>query len=251
MAAPEDFAGKDTAMADPLQPMPTDWSRALAVVAHPDDMEFGSSGAVAAWTAAGKSVAYLLVTCGEAGIDSMDPASAAKVREAEQRASAAIVGVRAVEFLGHPDGMIEYGLPLRRDIAAAIRRHRPELLITCNPRERAISGAWNMADHRNTGLAVLDACADAGNRWIFPELEDEPWNGVRYVATVSSPEPTHAADVDGHLDTAIASVQAHAAYLAALGPRFADVRGPLTGYLTGIGQRAGLAAAVPFELFPR
>src|SRR5262245_54177760 len=128
-------------MADPLQPMPTDWSRALAVVAHPDDMEFGSSGAVAAWTAAAKSVAYLLVSSGEAGIDSMDPIASAKVREAEQRASATIVGVDSVEFLGYPDGTIEYGLPLRRDIAAAIRRHRPELVITCNPRERAISGA--------------------------------------------------------------------------------------------------------------
>jgi LmbE family N-acetylglucosaminyl deacetylase len=238
-------------MPDLLQPMPTDWSRALAVVAHPDDMEFGSSGAVAAWTAAGKSVAYLLVTRGEAGIDSMDPAEAAKVREAEQRASAAIVGVGSVEFLDHPDGTVEYGTALRRDIAAAIRRHRPELVITCNPRERAISGAWNMADHRATGQAVLDSVADSGNRWIFPDLGTEPWPGVRYLATISSPQPTHVADIGAHLDTAVASVQAHAAYLAALGPRFADVRGPLSAYLAAIGARAGMAAGVPFELFQR
>ncbi|MGW1093885.1 PIG-L deacetylase family protein [Streptomyces sp. NPDC002596] len=238
-------------MADTLEPMPDDWSRALAVVAHPDDMEFGSSGAVAAWTASGKSVAYVLVTHGEAGIDNMSPAESAKVRADEQLASARIVGAAPVEFLDHPDGSVEHGLPLRRDIAAAIRRHRPELVITCNHHDRAIGGGWNMADHRNTGRAVLDAVGDAGNRWIFPDLGLEPWAGVRYVAIASSPVPTHAADVGGHLDSAVASVEAHAAYLAALGPRFADVRGPLTGYLTATGARAGLESAVPFELLVR
>lgn len=238
-------------MADTLDPMPDDWTRALAVVAHPDDMEFGSSGAVAAWTSAGKSVGYVLVTHGEAGIDSMSPAEAAKIREAEQLASAGIVGAGPVEFLDHPDGVIEHGLRLRRDIAAAIRRHRPELVLTCNHHDHAIGGGWNMADHRNTGRAVLDAVGDAGNRWIFPDLDLEPWSGVRYVAITSSPQPTHAADVGAHLDTAVASVQAHATYLAALGPRFADVRGPLTGYLNATGKRTGVDAAVPFELLIR
>src|SRR5258706_14668491 len=99
-------------MTDQLQTLPMDWNRALCVVAHPDDVEFGSAGAVAAWTAAGKTVVYLLVTRGEAGIDQMPREQAGEKREAEQRASAGIVGVKEVEFLDHRDGIIEYGVPL-------------------------------------------------------------------------------------------------------------------------------------------
>ncbi|SNT11460.1 GlcNAc-PI de-N-acetylase [Streptosporangium subroseum] len=128
-------------MTKELQPMPDDWTRALAIAAHPDDMEFGAAGAVAAWTAAGKSVSYLLVSRGEAGIDGMRPEEATKIREDEQRASARIVGVDEVEFLDYGDGTIEYGLALRRDLAAAIRRHRPELIIT-------LAGSGLHAAHR-------------------------------------------------------------------------------------------------------
>jgi LmbE family N-acetylglucosaminyl deacetylase len=109
----------------PLDEMSADWQRALAVVAHPDDLEYGAAADIAGWTDAGRSVGYLLATRGEAGIDSMPPEKAALIREAEQRASAALVGVAEVEFLDHPDGLVEYGVPLRRDIALAIRRHRP------------------------------------------------------------------------------------------------------------------------------
>ncbi|MGW3467341.1 PIG-L deacetylase family protein [Saccharopolyspora sp. NPDC000995] len=83
-------------MADALKPMPQDWRRAMAIVAHPDDLEYGCSGAVAAWTASGREVAYLLVSRGEAGIEGVTPEDAAPLREAEQIASAAEVGVRSV-----------------------------------------------------------------------------------------------------------------------------------------------------------
>src|SRR4051812_49161068 len=144
-------------MAEALQPMMTDWSRALAVVAHPDDIEFGAAGAVAAWTAAGKSVAYLLLTKGEAGIDGLSPDKAGEVRAAEQRTSAAIVGVDEVESLDYQDGVIEYGAPLRRDIAAAIRRYQPELVVIFNHHDTFPGGKRNSPDHRHTGQAVLDA----------------------------------------------------------------------------------------------
>src|SRR5215831_2986300 len=120
---------------DDLEPMPMDWTRALAVAAHPDDLEYGAAGAVAAWTDAGKDVRYLMVTRGEAGIDTMTPAEAASVREAEEIAGAAEVGVSIVEFLNYRDGVIQYSLDLRRDLAAAIRRHRPELILLGNFRE--------------------------------------------------------------------------------------------------------------------
>src|SRR5436309_16096503 len=106
-----------TEAVQPVQPVDESWSTALAIVAHPDDLDYGTAAAIARWTAQGKRVAYCLATSGEAGIDGMEPERAGPLREAEERTAAAIVGVTAVEFLGYPDGTIEYGLPLRRDIA--------------------------------------------------------------------------------------------------------------------------------------
>ncbi|MEU6439339.1 PIG-L deacetylase family protein [Streptomyces sp. NPDC047046] len=237
-------------MSDEFQEMPEDWSRALAVVAHPDDMEFGAAGAVARWTTAGKSVAYLVASRGEAGIDSMAPEKAAEVREAEQRASAAVVGATGVEFLDHPDGRIEYSARLRREFAAAIRRHRPELVLGFCHHDQTSTGRWNSPDHRNTGRALLDAIGDAANRWVFPE-EGAPWQGVRYVAMSNSPRPTHAVDISDCVDLAVASLEAHTSYLAAMQPPVTDVRGPLLGLAQAMGARFGGRPAIAFELIPR
>ncbi|MET8727409.1 MULTISPECIES: PIG-L deacetylase family protein [Streptomyces] len=236
-------------MADQLQPMVTDWTRALAVVAHPDDLEFGAAGAIAAWTAEGKDVAYLLLTRGEAGIDGMPPERAAEVREAEQRASAKIVGVFEVEFLDHRDGIIEYGTELRRDIAHAIRRHRPELIVGFNHHDTFPGGKRNSPDHRHTGLALFDAVGDAGNRWIFPHPELEPWGGVKHIAIAQSPYPTHAVDITDTLDLAIASIEAHAAYLEGIGIK--DIRGPFTAIANGMGERFGNRPAITLEVITR
>jgi len=233
-----------------LLELPEDWDRALVVMAHPDDMEYGGSAAVARWTDAGKHVAYVLVTRGEAGIDGMDPPEAAVVREAEQRASCAAVGVDVVEFLDHPDGTVEYGLPLRRDLAAAIRRHRPELVVAVNHRETYGGTYLNMADHRNVGLATIDAARDAGNRWVFTDLLDQgldPWPGCRYLAVVASPQATHAVDVTATFDRGVASLRAHAAYLAGLGAD--DPEPMLRSFAEGTAQRFGGRLAVSFELF--
>ncbi|MDQ3405520.1 MAG: PIG-L family deacetylase [Actinomycetota bacterium] len=233
-------------MAD-LAPLPEDWDRALAIVAHPDDLEYGASAAVARWTDAGKTVSYLLASRGEAGIGSMPPVKAGPLRSAEQVAAAAIVGVDVVEFLDHPDGVIEYGVALRRDLASAIRRHRPELVITLNHRETFEGGHLNMADHRNVGIAVLDAVRDAANRWVFPDL-GAAWDGVRWVAVASSPAPTHAVDIVSTVDRGVASLRAHAAYLAALDGPMADAGVYLRTLARDTGERFGGRSAVSFEL---
>lgn len=101
----------------------------------------------------------------------------------------AVVGVRTVEFLDHRDGVIEYGIGLRRDIAEAIRRHRPELVVTLNHRDTWGGAAWHTPAHRAVGRAALDAVADAGNRWIFPELGERglrPWDGVCWTAVAAA-----------------------------------------------------------------
>ncbi|WP_121704540.1 PIG-L deacetylase family protein [Streptomyces sp. E5N298] len=234
-----------------LQSLPDDWNRALAVVAHPDDIEFGTSSAVAAWTAAGKSVTYLLVTRGQAGIDGLAPAESAVVREAEQRASAKIVGVSEVEFMDYRDGEIEYGLGLRRDMAAAIRRHRPDFILGFNGRETTSTGKWNTPDHRHTAHALLDAVGDAGNRWIFEDLGLEPWGGVTHVAMANSPQPTHAVDVTDHLDAGIASLEAHSAYLGGLNPPVTSVAEPMKAFAELVGRRFGGRPAVALEIIAR
>src|SRR3546814_15413385 len=153
-----------------LEAVPEDWDSCLAIVAHPDDLEFGASCALARWSAQGKDVVELLATRGEAGIDGMAPAEAAEVRTAEQEASAAVVGASAVEFLDHADGMLQPGLNLRRDLARAIRRPRPEVVVTLAFRERfyGMDRAWNPVHHRVPGEAVSDDVRPAPHRRGVP-----------------------------------------------------------------------------------
>lgn len=236
-----------TRVADPYAPFPDDWSRALAVVAHPDDLEYGASGAVARWTDEGRTVVYLLVTRGEAGIDTVPPAECGPLREAEQRAAARIVGVDVVEFLDHPDGTVEYGPALRRDIAHAVRRHRPELVLTGNFHDHWDGGGRNTPDHRAVGQAAVDAAVDAGNRWLHPAPGLEPWGGVRWVAAQGSPLAGHAVDIGATFDRAVASLRAHATYLQVLGGHDPDAF--LRGNATQAAARLpGATLATAFEL---
>jgi LmbE family N-acetylglucosaminyl deacetylase len=240
---------------EPFEPLNEDWERALVVVAHPDDMEFGSAAAVARWTKQGKQVVYCMLTYGEAGIDGLAPEESARVREAEQRASAEIVGVDSVEFLGLPDGVLEYGVGLRREITRAVRRHQPEIVITNNFRD-----TWdgekllNQADHIATGRATLDAVRDAGNRWIFPEqITDEGlerWGGVKEVWVSGSPEGRHAADVTDTFDLGVESLKAHSAYIDGLGWENFDPAEFLEGFSRQAGSRLGVRYATSFEVFP-
>jgi LmbE family N-acetylglucosaminyl deacetylase len=232
-----------------MQPIPEDWDRAVAVVAHPDDLEYGVASAVARWTGQGKTVTYLLATRGEAGIAGMSPEKVGPLRVEEERRSAAVVGVSTVEFLDHPDGLVEYGIPLRRDLAAAFRRLRPEVVITMSfDLTWGEEGPVNHADHRAVGLAVVDACRDAANEWVFPEAGPR-CTGLRdaYVASVGN--PTHYVDVTATIDAGIASLREHRAYLDGLGQDFdpdAFLR-DMAGY---VGLGAGCEYAVAFHRYP-
>jgi LmbE family N-acetylglucosaminyl deacetylase len=238
-------------MSEPLEAVDESWSSALAIVAHPDDLEYGAASAIARWTDQGKRLTYCLATSGEAGIDSIEPELCGPLREEEQRASAAVVGVDVVEFLGYPDGTIEYGLPLRRDVARAVRRHRPDVVITGNYHDHWGAGAPNQADHIALGRAVLDGVRDAANRWVFRELLDEglePWS-ANQVLVSGSPLAAHAVDVSDHLDRGVASLQAHDQYLQGLGPSaMADPQEFLESMARQSGTRFGTKFAVAFEV---
>lgn len=233
-----------------LEPVDESWSSALAIVAHPDDLEYGTAAAIARWTAQGKRVVYTLATSGEAGIDGLAPEDAGPLREQEQRASAAVVGVDVVEFMGHPDGMLEYGLALRRDVARAVRRHRPDVVITGNYHDSWGPGMLNQADHIALGRSVVDGVRDAANRWVFRELLDEglePWHVAR-VLVAGSPAGTVAVDVTDHFDAGVASLEAHAQYLAGLGDHpMAEPREFLESFARQTGTALGCTFAVGFE----
>jgi len=232
-----------------LEPLGEDWQKALAVVAHPDDLEFGAAAAIARWTSQGKEVAYCLLTSGEAGIDGVAPDECGPLREAEQIESSRIVGVSVVEFLGQPDGTIEYGVALRRVIAAVIRRHQPEIVITNNFRDTWDGDVLlNQADHISTGRATLDAVRDAANRWIFPEA-GERWNGVRQVWAAASPQSRHAVDTTATFDIGVQSLRAHKAYIDGLNWPDFDPAEFLDGMSRATGTRLGTKHAAPFEVF--
>jgi LmbE family N-acetylglucosaminyl deacetylase len=235
--------------ADLIPPFPDDaFRRVLCVVAHPDDVEYGISSAVAAWTARGVEVAYLLLTRGEAGIDGSLPERTAQLRTQEQIAGSRAVGVTEVEFLDHPDGMLEYGLGMRRDIARAIRRRQPDAVVVA-PWDVESPAGLNQADHRVAGLAALDALRDAGNRWVFPELLDEGLepHSVRWLLVGGDPQPTHGVDVTGEpLERGIASLEAHEQYLAAL-PGHPAPRMMITSFTAWQGQAMGVPHAVLFR----
>lgn len=224
------------------------FQRVLCVVAHPDDVEYGTSSAVAAWTGSGIEVAYLLLTRGEAGMDASPPIETAPLRVREQVAGSSAVGVTQVDFLDYPDGVLTYSLEMRRDIARVIRRYRPDALVTGTWDVEFLAGL-NQADHRVAGLAALDALRDAGNRWVFPELLEEglePWS-TRWLLVAGSSEPTYGVDVTGEaLEGGIASLEAHAAYLAGI-PGHPPPRLMLTGITAMQGRRMGVPHAVLFR----
>jgi LmbE family N-acetylglucosaminyl deacetylase len=144
--------------------------RILVVMAHPDDVDFGLAGTVATWTTAGIAVSYCMVTSGDAG--GFDPSvprgEIAGIRQAEQRAAAAVVGVSDVRFLGYPDGRVEVSLDLRRDIARVIREVRPQRLVAQSPERHMVRVSAAHPDHRAVGEATLDALyPDARNAFAF------------------------------------------------------------------------------------
>jgi LmbE family N-acetylglucosaminyl deacetylase len=230
-----------------VEPMPEDWERAVAIAAHPDDLEYGMASAVARFTGQGKQVCYLMVTSGEAGIDSLSPQQCGPLRREEERRGAAVVGVDQVDFLEHPDGLVEYGLHLRRDIAQVLRRLRPQVVLGMN-----FDLTWgddspvNHADHRAVGLATLDAIRDAANRWMFPEA-GEPWSGVTgaYVAGAEA-AATHFVDVTDTISLGVASLAEHRAYIEGLHREFDPDR-----FLRDIAGYGGMAAGCEYAVLLR
>lgn len=152
-------------------------SRAMFIFAHPDDIEFGTAGTAARWVQGGAEVAYLLLTSGDVGIAdlTLTRAEATAIREEEQRAAAAVVGVQEVIFLREPDGTLVNTLELRRKVVREMRRFRPEVVVCGDPTVWFVDGTYiNHPDHRAAAGVALEAVFPAaGQPHVFQELEEE------------------------------------------------------------------------------
>jgi LmbE family N-acetylglucosaminyl deacetylase len=215
--------------------------RVLCVLAHPDDVDFGSAGTVATWTAAGTEVTYCIVTDGDAGgFDETPRDQMGPLRQAEQRAAAAVVGVTDVRFLGHPDGRLELTLDLRRDISRVIRQVRPQRVLTSSPERFWDRIGASHPDHMTVGESTLRAVyPDARNPFAFPELLDdeglEAW-AVSEVWLTASPRADHAVDVTEMLDSKLAALRCHVTQVS----HSPDLEKFVTEWMAQTAERLGL-----------
>jgi LmbE family N-acetylglucosaminyl deacetylase len=194
--------------------------RVLVVLAHPDDPEFFCGATLAQWARAGKEIHYLLLTCGDKGSDSPDitPEMLCADRQSEQRAAANIIGAREVTFLHYRDGELVNTREVQRDIVRAIRRLKPQRVVTCDPTTlfRPNNAGINHPDHRAAGAATLDAIFPAaGNRMYFPELLAEglePHTPQEVWISVTN-EPSVWVNVNDTLEVKLAAIRAHASQI--------------------------------------
>jgi LmbE family N-acetylglucosaminyl deacetylase len=223
--------------------------RVLVVAAHPDDIEFGAAGTVARWIGEGAEVRYLLMTRGDKGSDNpaTDPMALAALREDEQRAAAAEIGVTAVEFLDEPDGQVEPSLRMRERVTRAIRTFRPEIVMSHDPTVLFVNNEWvNHPDHRAVGTVVVDA--------VFPTARD-PLNFPEHLAAGlsawkvaelflwSTNEANQLVDVGDTLERKIAALAHHASQFRDFGETARWVRRGAEE----LGERAGYPAAEGFR----
>jgi len=191
-------------------------ARVLVVLAHPDDPEFFCGGTLALWAEQGREIEYCLLTRGDKGADDADtdPVALAHLREAEQRAAAAVLGVRQVRFLDLADGYLTPDLALRKQVVRVLRQVRPDIVVTCDPTNFFPSDRYiNHPDHRAAGQATLDAVFPAaGSGMFFPELERERGLRPHKVSTVYVAEAQHpntTVDVTAFLDRKVAALREH------------------------------------------
>jgi len=228
--------------------------RILVVTAHPDDVDFGAGGSVAGWVAEGHEVAYCICTSGEAGEapPDMPRQQVPALREGEQRAAAAVLGVTDITFLHHADGRLQPTLELRRDISRVIRRFRPDRVVSQSP-ERVWERVYaSHPDHLAAGEATMAAVyPDARNAYAHVELLAEgfePWTASElYVMgpATTGGESVHV-DITDAFDKKVAALRAHASQTGGL-----DLEERLRAWGAMVAQAGGLPEGRLAETFRR
>jgi LmbE family N-acetylglucosaminyl deacetylase len=198
---------------DPLPELGADGPKTLmAIMAHPDDIDFGAAGSVAKWCSEGWTVYYVLATSGDKGTHDpkMTPQELAAIREEEQRAAARVLGVKECIFLGYPDGFVQPTMELRGQIVRLFRKYKPDIVLTWD----GFRGSFNHIDHRNIGIAVRDA--------VFPAVRDhlyypehaaeglEPAFRVNEMLLSGSEEPNYFVDISAFIEKKADAMLCHA-----------------------------------------
>jgi LmbE family N-acetylglucosaminyl deacetylase len=192
---------------------------AMAITAHPDDIEYSYAGTLARWAKAGTRVCYVVCTSGEVGIakPGMSKETAAHIREAEQRAAADIAGAKEVIFLHEPDGLLLPTLELRKKLVREIRRFRPEVIVCSDPTVIWAGDDYiNHPDHRAAAMAALDATFPAaGQPNLFEELEEDGLKAhkPRKVYVLTSNQKGVTINIDETIDIKVAALRAHASQI--------------------------------------
>jgi len=190
-------------------------SSAMAIFAHPDDIEYSCAGTLARWASGGTKISYVICTSGDVGIDEpgMSKMNAAKIREAEQDHAAKIVGAYEVVFLREPDGLLEPTIDLRKKIVREIRRFRPEVVVCGDPTIIwAGKGYINHPDHRAAATAALDAAFPAaGQPNLFEELEEEGLTAYkpRKIYATSRQHAEYFVNIEETITKKIEALRAH------------------------------------------
>lgn len=189
---------------------------AMAIVAHPDDIEFSCAGTLARWARAGARISFVLCTSGDVGIDEpgMTRDRAIEIREAESREAAKIVGASEIIFLREPDGLLQPTLELRKRLVREIRRFRPEVVITGDPTVVWAGDSYiNHPDHRAAATAALDATFPAaGQPHLFEELKEEGLGAHKPRKVYVNIWDTNAdvfVNIEDTIDTKIEALRAH------------------------------------------
>jgi LmbE family N-acetylglucosaminyl deacetylase len=225
--------------------------RALAVAAHPDDIEFGLAGTVATWTDRGADVTYCIVTDGSTGTQDRDLMGdkLAQLRRVESQRAAEVVGVKNIEWLGYRDGYVEYSLGLRRDIARIFRKYRPHRFVVMDPTPTIEDRFVNHPDHRASGQAALDVTLTAGTTpGHFPELLDEgaePWRGLRELWIMGPGTKPVGVDISGTIDRKIEALRCHQSQIA---ENIDEIAGWIRTYAAEQGKPHGFDAAETFQV---
>lgn len=220
--------------------------RVMVITAHPDDAEFGAGGTIARLVKQGREVTYVIVTNGNKGSSdrTMTPERLARIREAEQRQAARVLGVERVELLGYEDGEVEDTRQLRLDVTRQIRKWRPGLVITQNP-HRTMNLYASHRDHRITAGVVLDCVYPlARDHMSFPELmpEYEP-HKVREVHVMQWENPQLVVDISETMDLKIKALACHQSQL----PDFGSVEARVRERGAELGKPRGYAYAETFD----
>ena len=223
----------------------------LGIAAHPDDLDFSSSGTMAKLAQNGAEIHYLILTDGSQGSADYDasPLELAKIREAEQRSALKVIGSKPenVTFLGYPDGALQITMEVKKDVVKVIRIVKPDVVVTMDPSVlySSLRGFINHPDHRAAGQIALDAVFPlARDHMAFPQLFSEGFlpHKVKTVLLTNFEKHNYFVDISSTIDIKVAALKEHASQV----PDIDKAETMIKQWSSTMGKEAGYQYAEAF-----